>query len=56
MAFSRWDTIYAEAADGLNVIPDLGHAVAWANDLVGRIDTASGQATGGDVDPGRAAG
>ena len=36
VAYDDWDTIYAEAADGLRVLPTVGDAVAWANDLVAR--------------------
>lgn len=31
-----WDTIYAEAADGLDVIDKVTDAVAWANDFIAR--------------------
>lgn len=37
---SGWDTTYAEQAGGLPVIQNLGEAIAWANDLVSRIDAA----------------
>ena len=30
----NWDTLYAAAADGLAVCPDLAKVVQWANDLV----------------------
>ncbi|MBI2706610.1 MAG: nucleotidyl transferase AbiEii/AbiGii toxin family protein [Actinobacteria bacterium] len=36
VAFERWDTIYAEAADGLDVIEHVDDAVAWANDFIAR--------------------
>jgi hypothetical protein len=36
VAFDGWDTIYAEAADGLDVIEDVAAAVAWANDFIAR--------------------
>lgn len=32
-----WDTLYTEAAEGLNVLPSVGEAVAWVNDFVQRI-------------------
>lgn len=32
-----WDTIYAEAADGLDVIDNITDAVAWANDFIARV-------------------
>ncbi|MEQ8717894.1 MAG: nucleotidyl transferase AbiEii/AbiGii toxin family protein [Acidimicrobiales bacterium] len=34
VAYERWDTIYAEAADGLDVLGSVDEAVAWANDLI----------------------
>lgn len=34
--YDNWDTIYAEAAEGLDVLPTVTEAVAWANDLVVR--------------------
>ncbi len=37
VAYEGWDTIYAEAAAGLGVLPDVDAAVAWANDFVARI-------------------
>lgn len=43
VAFSQWGTIYVEAADGLEVISDVARAVAWANDLIERLDAASEQ-------------
>lgn len=33
----QWDTLYAEAAEGLGVLPTVQEAVAWANALVQRI-------------------
>jgi hypothetical protein len=36
IAYERWDTIYAEAADGLDVIEHVDDAVAWANDFIAR--------------------
>ena len=36
VAYERWDTIYAEAADGLDVIEHVDAAVAWANDFIAR--------------------
>jgi len=50
VAYSQWDTIYAEAADGLDVIPDVGRAVAWANSLIERLEGADKQPMGGGVD------
>lgn len=32
--YDGWDTIYAEAAEGLDVLPTVTEAVAWANDLI----------------------
>lgn len=37
VAYEGWDTIYAEAAGGLNVIADVEGAVAWANEFIARI-------------------
>ncbi|MCI4361412.1 MAG: nucleotidyl transferase AbiEii/AbiGii toxin family protein, partial [Thermoplasmata archaeon] len=36
VAYDGWATIYAEAADGLDVIHNVDDAVAWANDLLAR--------------------
>lgn len=35
-----WDTLYAEAAEGLDVLPTVNEAVAWVNDIVRRITGA----------------
>jgi len=32
-----WPTIYAEAADGLDVLPDVDDAVAWTNDFIASL-------------------
>lgn len=37
---AEWTSIYAEAADGLVVLPEVDAAVSWANDLIARIDAA----------------
>ncbi len=42
VAHPGWDTIYAEAADGLAVISDVEIAADWANSLIERIE-ASGE-------------
>lgn len=34
--YDEWDTIYAEAAEGLDVLPTVTEAVAWTNDLIAR--------------------
>jgi hypothetical protein len=34
--FDDWDTIYAEATEGLDVRPTVTEAIAWANDLIAR--------------------
>jgi hypothetical protein len=39
-AHPGWDELYAEAADGLGVLPTAADAVAWANELIARIDAA----------------
>lgn len=36
--YDDWDTIYAEAAEGLDVLPTLTEAVAWVNDLIARTE------------------
>lgn len=36
VAFDGWDTIYAAAADGLEVIDNVHDAVAWTNDFIAR--------------------
>lgn len=35
-----WDSLYASQAHGLDVAPTADDAVAWANDLVARIDSS----------------
>jgi hypothetical protein len=37
VAHEGWETLYAEAAEGLGVLPDVAAAVEWANDLISRI-------------------
>lgn len=36
----NWDTLYAEAVEGLDLLPTVEAAVAWANDFVQRIAAA----------------
>ncbi len=36
----RWEELYAEAAEGLGVLPTAHDAVVWANDLIARVDAA----------------
>lgn len=36
VAYSGWDTIYAEAAEGLEVLDNAADAIAWANDFIAR--------------------
>jgi hypothetical protein len=36
VAYDGWATIYAEAADGLEVIDNVDDAVEWANDFIAR--------------------
>lgn len=36
-----WDTLYAEAADGIGVLPDIDDAIVWTNELIDRIDAAT---------------
>lgn len=33
-----WDALYADQAEGLGVLQSLEDAVAWANELIERID------------------
>lgn len=40
VAFSKWDTIYVEAADGLEVLSTVEQAAAWANVLIADLDAA----------------
>lgn len=35
-----WDSLYISQADGLDVLPTADDAVAWANDLIARIDSS----------------
>lgn len=41
VAYEGWDTIYAEAADGLDVIPNVVDAVVWANNFIASAIAAS---------------
>ena len=34
--YHRWETIYTQAASGLNVIDNVTAAVTWANDFIAR--------------------
>lgn len=36
----NWDTLYDASSTGVNVIPDITAAAAWANDFITRIDAA----------------
>lgn len=36
VAYERWDTIYADAADGLDVIANVEDAIVWVNGLIAR--------------------
>jgi len=37
---NQWDTLYTQAADGLDVLAGLDEAIAWANEFIRRIDAA----------------
>jgi len=37
---NQWDTLYTQAADGLEVLAGLDEAIAWANEFIRRIDAA----------------
>lgn len=39
-AGDQWATLYVEAAEGLDVIPDVEEAVIWANEFIRRITAA----------------
>ncbi|WP_243226148.1 nucleotidyl transferase AbiEii/AbiGii toxin family protein [Microbacterium sp. CIAB417] len=43
VARQDWDDLYVQAADGLDVLPSLGEAVAWADDFVRRIAAAGSE-------------
>jgi len=45
VAYEGWDTIYAEAADGLDVIDNINDAIEWANNFIARatLDTPPGR-------------
>lgn len=38
----NWGQLYAEQAAGISVLPDIGDAVQWANELIARIDASRG--------------
>lgn len=40
VAGNQWDTLYTEAADGLDVLAGLDEAIAWVNEFIRRIDAA----------------
>ncbi len=40
-AHDRWDTLYATAAEGLDVVGTVEEAVDWANELIAQVDAAS---------------
>jgi len=40
-AHDQWDTLYAAAAERLDVIDTVEEAIGWANSPVARIDAAS---------------
>ncbi len=35
-----WESLYAEAAEGIDVLQSIEHAVAWVNDFIQRIEAA----------------
>lgn len=51
VAYAEWPTIYAAAAEGLGVLGEVGEAVAWANELIARIDAASPSASTAEPSP-----
>lgn len=40
-AHDQWDTLYATAAEGLDVIGTVDEAIDWANSLIAQVDSAS---------------
>ncbi len=36
----RWESLYLTARENLPVLPTVEEAIAWANDLIARIDAA----------------
>ncbi|MFK0002327.1 nucleotidyl transferase AbiEii/AbiGii toxin family protein [Paenarthrobacter sp. NPDC090522] len=36
-----WTTLYADAAEGLDVVPDVAPAIEWLSQFIARIDQAS---------------
>ena len=40
---NQWDTLYAEAATGLDVLPTIEEAVSWTNDFIQRVAAAQDQ-------------
>jgi len=44
--YEDWDTIYATAAEDLDVIANVSEAVEWANDLISRCAAAADSAGG----------
>ena len=42
-AGDQWDSLYAEAAEGLDVLPTVDDAVEWINEFIGRIAAANEQ-------------
>ncbi|MBK8461809.1 MAG: nucleotidyl transferase AbiEii/AbiGii toxin family protein [Nigerium sp.] len=42
-AGDQWDSLYAEAAEGLDVRPTVDDAVEWINEFIGRIAAANEQ-------------
>lgn len=51
VAGEHWDTLYAEAADGLDVLPTVEEAVLWAADFIARIVAAGPDVTAGRTGP-----
>lgn len=37
---NNWESIYSEAAKGLDVIQDIDDAIDWANDLIRQIEAS----------------
>jgi hypothetical protein len=44
-----WSTLYADAAEGLDVLPDVTPAVEWVNKFIARIDQSSPSSLDGEL-------
>lgn len=51
-AYEEWESIYAEAAEGLDVIENVKEAIVWANDFIARTDHEAAFHSGPDESSG----